>query len=39
VFLGEPLTFAQVFGAGLVLSGIVLIDRRTAPAAARECTR
>lgn len=39
VFLGEPLSFAQVFGAGLVLSGIVLIERRTAPATARECTR
>ena len=39
IFLGEPLSFAQVVGAALVLSGIVLIERRSAPAVDREGTR
>ena len=30
VFLGEPLSMAQILGAGLVLSGIVLIERKSA---------
>jgi drug/metabolite transporter (DMT)-like permease len=30
VFLGEPLSMAQLLGAGLVLSGIVLIERKPA---------
>ena len=30
VFLGEPLSMSQILGAGLVLSGIVLIERKPA---------
>jgi drug/metabolite transporter (DMT)-like permease len=31
IFLGEPLSKPQILGAGLVLSGIVLIERKHAP--------
>jgi len=30
VFLGEPLSMAQIAGAGLVLAGIVLIEKNSA---------